>query len=69
MQATGPFFGLVLQCGQKFSFERLQVFNLKMPFTTNQNYLWKKSRVLISVKANSLLPVGSALGNPAPKIL
>lgn len=48
--------------------KEFQVFNLKMSFTSKQNYLQKKSRVLISENANSVSSVVSALGNPALKI-
>lgn len=53
---------------RSFPLKEFQVFNLKMSFTSKQNYLQKKSRVLISENANSVLSVVSALGNPALKI-
>lgn len=63
MQATGPFYEIILQNDQEF-----QVFNLKIPLSPKQNYLWEKKNVSVSANANSLLSVVSALGNPAPKV-
>lgn len=68
MQATEPFYELILRCDQEVCFERVSGFELEnTTFSKIKLSMGGQKKVSVSANANSPLPV-SALGNSAPKI-